>query len=150
MRRSAAELTGLRTLGATRTRTPLVRSERPYPLGYEGLVSAAGHDPAASRWLSRPGARCRIALGPFPQAARRTRRAGLPAAGSPRSLPLGVVEGGPWAGDLAAAVEVPGDRHRAEVEQFDPVRRWPAPPADASGFRDLACDGCTYLLERGD
>jgi len=40
--------------------------------------------------LSRPGARCRFSpAGPFPQAARRTRRADLFATGSPRRLPSG-------------------------------------------------------------
>ena len=85
-------------------------------------------------WLSRPGARCRIALGPFPRAARRTRRAvGLPAAGSPRFVPSGVVWHCPGAGDLAAAVEVPGDRHRCESEQLDSVRLRLEPPATGAG-----------------
>jgi hypothetical protein len=34
----------------------------------------------------------------------------------------GVVEAGPGAGDRVASVSVAGDRHRLEVEQFDPVR----------------------------
>ncbi|HEY6665094.1 MAG TPA: transposase, partial [Propionibacteriaceae bacterium] len=38
--------------------------------------------------LSRSGARCPDCSGPFPQTARRTRRAPLGATGSPRSLPL--------------------------------------------------------------
>jgi len=51
-----------------------------------------------------------IAPGPFPQAARRTRRANFSATGSPRLLPSGVVRDCPGAGDLVASVAVPGDR----------------------------------------
>ena len=42
-----------------------------------------------SRRLGRPGARCPDCSGSFPQAARRTGRASLPASGSPRNLPMG-------------------------------------------------------------
>ncbi len=34
----------------------------------------------------------------------------------------GVVEAGPGVGDRVASVAVAGDRHRLEVEQFDPAR----------------------------
>ena len=51
-------------------------------------------------WLSRPGARCRIALGPFLRAARRTRRAGLRQRalhGLCRQAWFGIVQGlGTW------------------------------------------------------
>src|SRR5579859_1715991 len=39
----------------------------------------------------------------------------------------GVVELDPGLGDLDAPVAVPSDVHRGDVEQFDPVRRGPAP-----------------------
>jgi transposase len=61
-----------------------------------------------------------IARDPFPQAARRTRRAPLDATGSPRQLPLcgGQCPGG---GNVPS-VAVPGDRHRLQVEQGLPLR----------------------------
>ena len=72
--------------------------------------------------LSRPGARCRCCR-PFPQAARRTRRADLSATGSPRSLPSGLVGQVPGVGDRVASIPVTRHRHRGEVEHHDPVRR---------------------------
>src|SRR6516162_9241080 len=39
----------------------------------------------------------------------------------------------PGAGDLAAAVAIPGNRHLGDVEQLDPVRRRPEPPAVGAG-----------------
>src|SRR4051794_4024251 len=71
-----------------------------------------------------------IARDPFPQAARRTRRAPLDATGSPRELPLC---GGqrPGSGDVPS-VAVPGDRRRLQVEQGLPVhRQWSLPAARA-------------------
>jgi hypothetical protein len=84
-------------------------------------------------WLSRPGAAVpNFAIGPFPQATRRTRHACCHATGSPRHLPLGVV-GDPGVRDLGAAVPVSGDRDLGEVEELDPVRRGSGPPAVWAG-----------------
>src|SRR5947207_7853366 len=79
--------------------------------------------------LSRPGARCRDCSWPvFP---RPLAAPGVPVSGHRAlhgSCRSGVVEG-PGAGDRAAAVAVPGDRHGFEVEQLDPVcRDWLPPP----------------------
>src|ERR1022692_1328907 len=81
------------------------------------LLTGAGSLPG----LSRPGRGAGIAPGPFPRTARRARRAPLNSTGSPRFLPSGVVED-PGAGDRVAAVAVPGNWHRVQVEQLDPVR----------------------------
>lgn len=78
-----------------------------------------------------------IALGPFPQAARRTCRVPLDATGSPWSLPSGWLPGSPWAGDLAAAVAVPGDRDRRDPPQFD-LARIDGPPPSLRGCVLLA------------
>lgn len=68
-----------------------------------------------------------VAISPFPQAALRTRRACFHAAGSPRHLGgSATVQGG-------AAVAVPRDGYRGQVEQFDPVRRRSGPPAMQTG-----------------
>ena len=75
------------------------------------LVHAQHHRPLG---LSRPGARCRRLLaGPFPQAARRTRRARSHAHRALHGLcRSGVVAQGPGVGDRVAPVAVSGDRHR--------------------------------------
>jgi transposase len=61
----------------TRTRTGWVRDRSREIARLERLLE-----------LSRSGARCPDCSGPFPQTARRTRRAPLGATGSPRNLPL--------------------------------------------------------------
>jgi hypothetical protein len=81
--------------------------------------------------LSRSGARCSDCSGSFPQTARRTRRAPLDAAGSPRNLPLGGRQR-PRGRDVAS-VAVSGDRDRFEVEQRFPVGRQGYPPATGAG-----------------
>ena len=81
--------------------------------------------------LSRSGARCPDCSGPFPQTARRTRRAPLGATGSPRNLPLCGRER-PRGRDVPS-VAVSGDRDRFEVEQRFPVRRQGYPPATGAG-----------------
>jgi hypothetical protein len=60
--------------------------------------------------LSRSGARCPDCSGPFPQTARRTRRAPLGATGSPRNLPLCGRQRPP--GRDVPSVAVSGDRDR--------------------------------------
>lgn len=91
--------------------------------------------------LSWPGARCRMSpSGPFPQAARRTRRADLSATGSPRRLPSGT--GGqcrPGVGDRGSEVAIAGYRHRRDVEHRDPVRgdRLPTPVRDGEPATDV-------------
>jgi hypothetical protein len=44
----------------------------------------------------------------------------------------GVVESLVGVGDLDTAVDVPGDRHRGDVEQFDPAHRGSGPAAGAA------------------
>jgi len=75
-----------------------------------------------------------IAAGPFPQAARRTRRAALTAPGSPWFLPwVGSGSVDPGVGDLVAPVAVPDDGYRFGVEQFDPAAADGVPPAGVVG-----------------
>jgi Transposase len=81
--------------------------------------------------LSRSGARCPDCSGPFPQTARRTRRAPLGATGSPRNLPL-CGRQRPRGRDVPS-VAVSGDRDRFEVEQRFPVGRQGYPPATGAG-----------------
>jgi hypothetical protein len=81
--------------------------------------------------LSRSGARCPDCSGPFPQTARRTRRAPLGATGSPRNLPF-CGRQRPRGRDVPS-VAVSGDRDRFEVEQRFPVGRQGYPPATGAG-----------------
>ena len=87
------------------------------------MISSRDMKLVESAWGAVPD----VAIGSFPQAARRTRRACFHAAGSPRFLPLGVVGQRPGVGDLVAAVQVSSDWHLGKVEQFDPIHRWPRP-----------------------
>src|SRR3954447_15154554 len=116
------------------TRSALLRWESsPSPSG----ASPRGRGASArldGHTVSRPEARCRLAAGPFPQAARRTRRACLHATGSPWSLPWACSRSlCPGVGDLVSSVAIPPDRYRFGVEQFDPVRADRFPPAGVVG-----------------
>src|SRR5689334_16232624 len=82
------------------------------------MVAAPGAAPRGAP-PARPGVYCGVgpgrgsgvATGPFPRAARRTRRTDLSVTGSPPSLPSGGVRGRPWSWDLVAPVGVTRDRH---------------------------------------
>src|SRR3954462_9226103 len=111
----------------TRTRTGLTRAR------FDLVEDRAGVKQRVEKLLERVGLGrgVLIARDPFPQAARRTRRAPLDATGSPRRLPL--CGGQRPGGRDVRSVAVPGDRDRFEVEQGFPVRRQWSPPATGGG-----------------
>ena len=84
--------------------------------------------------LSRPGARCRdysrsVSPDRSPNPACDSHRTGL---STVPAVVAGVTQG-PRIGDRATPPSVPGNRHRFEVEQLDPVRRDRPPPPIGRG-----------------
>jgi len=100
---------------------------------------------------SRPGARCRVAPGPFPQAARRTRRAPLDAPGSPRSLRFSDMSGSMFVAWLVVVGLVARSTRRGSTRrsswwrpgprQLQRLVRWPT----ASGARRVRPAGMSSV-----